>query len=114
MSASQPLGEIASRCGYRVCQICDELRCSQQYFRRVFLRDEGMPPKRWLQTERLAVARRELGRGRNLAEVAELLGFASAGSLRREVRRDAACSNCGAAGDPLEAGPGACQLRSGD
>ena len=80
------LARLARRSGYRVCQMCDRLGCSEGYFRRAFLRDTGVSPKRWLRDERMLMARRQLEEGRDPAEVAEALGFASMASFRREFR----------------------------
>lgn len=80
------LRKVADRCGYRVTEICGELGCSEAYFRRVFLRDTGLSPKRWLMDERMLMARRYLEGGRAWVEVAEALGFANPASFRREFR----------------------------
>jgi methylphosphotriester-DNA--protein-cysteine methyltransferase len=52
--------------------------------REVFLRDIGLPPKRWMRAERMVVAVRKLAAGSAPEEVARDLGFASTGSFRRE------------------------------
>jgi AraC-like DNA-binding protein len=80
------LKDVSNRCGYRVTEICGELGCSEGYFRRVFLRDTGLSPKQWLMGERMLMARQFLGQGREWVEVAELLGFASPASFRREFQ----------------------------
>ena len=80
------LRELASRCGYRVCQMCESLDCSEGYFRRVFVRDTGLSPKRWLRDERMVIARQRLDQGWDPAGLAEELGFASLATFRREFR----------------------------
>lgn len=81
---SERLQGLALKCGYRICEICEELGCSERYLYSVFTRDIGLPPKEWLRLERMVVARRMLVGGRLPEVVAERLGFASAASFRRE------------------------------
>jgi AraC-like DNA-binding protein len=81
------LEELAERCGYRVCQICDELGCSPAYFRNVFVRDTGALPKRWLGEFRAARAREFLEAGAATGEIALRLGFSCHASLRRSLAR---------------------------
>ena len=78
------LERLAVRFGYRVGELCAELRCSERYFRTVFLRDIGLPPKEWMRQERMVVARRLLDGGRSPLAVSESLGFASLNNFRRE------------------------------
>lgn len=78
------LRRLALGCGYRICELCSELECSERYLREVFLRDIGLPPKKWMRAERMVVAIQKLADGRGPEEVAKDLGFASAGSFRRE------------------------------
>lgn len=81
------LAELAESCGFRVCQICHELGCSPAHFRNVFVRDTGVPPKRWLGEFRVARAREFLEAGVATGEVALRLGFSCHGSLRRALAR---------------------------
>lgn len=78
------LEELAFRNGYRVEAICHEIGCGIRYFHFVFLRDIGLPPKRWMRLERMVVARRMLFGGRTPDEVAERVGFASTNNFNRE------------------------------
>ena len=78
------LRRLALRCGYRICEICSELGCSERYLYEVFLRDTGQTPKKWMRWERMEVAARQLVGGSPPEEVAKHLGFSSAGSFRRE------------------------------
>lgn len=71
-------------CGYRICEMCIELDCSERYLYEVFSRDLGTPPKKWLRTERMVVAIRKLEDGKPPREVARDLGFATTSSFRRE------------------------------
>jgi AraC-like DNA-binding protein len=81
---SYSLEELAFRNGYRVEAICQEIGCGIRYFHFVFLRDIGLPPKRWMRYERMVVARRMLRGGRSPDEVAERVGFASTNNFIRE------------------------------
>ncbi len=72
--------------GYRVSGVCDRLGISQPHFREMFVRDVGLPPKVWMQWERMVVARRMLSWGLDPLEVSELLGFSHPNSFRREFR----------------------------
>ena len=89
-AAGQPPGEhlesLAFRSGYRVVSVCEELQVTEQYFRRIFHRDVGIPLKQWMKWERMAAARRLLLLGIEAAEVAGRLGFSHANSFRREFR----------------------------
>ncbi len=78
------LEELSFRNGYRVEAICQEIGCGIRYFHFVFLRDIGLPPKRWMRYERMVVARRMLAGGRTPDEVAERVGFASTNNFNRE------------------------------
>ena len=78
------LGRLVRRCGYRVAPLCDELSCSERYFRSVFLRDVGLAPKFWLRWERILDAKRRLREGASVSRVAQELGFARVDSFRRE------------------------------
>jgi len=75
---------LALRCGYRICEVCAELDCGARYLHLVFVRDVGMPPKKWMRAERMVVARRELEQGRQPEEVAAALGFGCVRTFRRE------------------------------
>ena len=78
------LQRVAMRCGYRICEVCSELDCSERYLYHVFMRDIGLPPKTWMRQERMVVARRMLTGGRSPDDVAGLLGFSSKNNFRRE------------------------------
>lgn len=78
------LEELALRCGYRICEACAELGCSESYFHRIFVRDIGLGPKDWMRRERMVVAQRKLTEGRSPKEVAVYLGFSSQNNFRRE------------------------------
>ena len=81
------LAELAERCGFRVCQICHELGCSPAHFRKVFARDTGLPPKRWLVELRVRRAREKLEAGGAAGEVALWMGFSCPANLRRALAR---------------------------
>ncbi len=78
------LQRLALRCGYRICELCSELECSERYLYQVFSRDIGLPPKEWMRWERMVVASRKLVGGKSPEEVAKELGFASPNIFRRE------------------------------
>lgn len=61
-----------------------QLGCSERYLQSVFNRDIGLPPKVWLRTERMVVARRMLMDEELPEKVAAALGFASLNGFRRE------------------------------
>lgn len=129
------LAELAERCGFRVCQICHELGCSTAHFRKVFVRDAGVSPKRWLDELRLNRTRESLEEGATTWEVALRLGFSCHASLRRALGRylpellmvqdqrgdtgdGGRGGNTGyavgaAAGSPETFSPGACQRAAG-
>ena len=83
----QCLHGLALRCGYRVGEICAELRCSTRYLHEVFKRDVGLPPKTWMRQERMQVAKKLLENGEPPHAVAERVGFTLAGNFRRECQR---------------------------
>ena len=62
------------------------LECSERYLHIVFTRDIGVAPKVWMRWERMVVARRMLAGGKLPFEVAEILGFTSLDSFRREFQ----------------------------
>jgi AraC family transcriptional regulator, transcriptional activator FtrA len=80
------LQRLALRCGYRICELCAELKCTERYLYEVFTRDVGLPPKEWMRQERMVVARRMLTGGRSPEEVAKVLGFATQNIFRREFQ----------------------------
>jgi AraC-like DNA-binding protein len=77
------LEELAFEKSYRVSDLCATLGCSQRYLYVVFMRDIGLPPKQWMNLERMVVARRKLAGGKTAREVASDLGFMSVESFRR-------------------------------
>ena len=77
---------LAYEQGYRVEGVCRELGLEERRFRRMFLRDVGLAPKEWMAWERMVVARRMLGAGRDPLVVSERLGFSHPNSFRREFR----------------------------
>lgn len=83
---SQCLHGLALRCGYRVGELSDALGYSGRYVQEVFVRDLGVPPKRWLREERMAVASRLLRTGMRPGEVADKIGFAAGNGFRREFQ----------------------------
>ena len=71
-----------SKC-YRVADVCAALGCSERYLYAAFLRDIGLPPKTWMNLERMVVARRMLEGGKPVEQVATDLGFMSLEAFRR-------------------------------
>ena len=85
------LERIALDSGYRICEVCQELECSERYLYEVSKRDLGLPPKLWMRWVRMVRARHMLSDGAEPAEVAEALGFSTMGSFRREFRAVYGC-----------------------
>lgn len=77
------LETLALSRAYRVEEVCTALGCSQRYLYVVFLRDIGLPPKTWMNLERMVVARRKLEGGVSIEQVAQDLGFLSVEAFRR-------------------------------
>lgn len=50
----------------------------------MFMRDIGLPPKTWMNLERMVVARRKLEGGIRVEQVAHDLGFLSVEAFRRK------------------------------
>ena len=71
-----------SKC-YRVADVCATLGCSERYLYAAFMRDIGLPPKTWMNLERMVVARRMLEGGKPIEQVASDLGFMSLEAFRR-------------------------------
>lgn len=69
---------------YRVSAVCLALGCSERYLYAVFVRDIGLPPKTWMDMERMVVALRKLEGGKAVEEVASDLGFMSVEAFRRK------------------------------
>jgi AraC-like DNA-binding protein len=78
------LEKLALSKSYRVADVCTALGCSQRYLYVVFLRDIGLPPKTWMNLERMVVARRKLEGGKSVEQVADDLGFLSVEAFRRK------------------------------
>lgn len=58
--------------------------CSNRYLHTLFIRDIGLPPKQWMNLERMVVARRKLEGGKSPDEVSRDLGFMSAVTFSRQ------------------------------
>jgi AraC-like DNA-binding protein len=78
------LEKLALGKSYRVAEVCTALGCSERYLYSVFVRDIGLPPKTWMNLERMVVARRMLEGGKSVEEVAHDLGFMSVEAFRRK------------------------------
>jgi AraC-like DNA-binding protein len=78
------LEKLALSKGYRVADVCAELGCSERYLYTVFMRDIGLPPKTWMNLERMVVARRKLEGGKTIVQVARDLGFLSIEAFTRK------------------------------
>lgn len=85
--AAECLRTLALGCGYRAGELAGALGCSGSYLRRVFARDLGVTPKRWLRGERMRAAGRLLGAGMPPWQAVEALGFAPGSGFRREFRK---------------------------
>jgi AraC-like DNA-binding protein len=80
---SHCLEKLALSKSYRVAGVCAALGCSERYLYAVFIRDIGLPPKTWMNLERMVVARRKLEGGIPVGQVAADLGFMSVEAFRR-------------------------------
>ena len=78
------LEKLALNKSYRVTGVCTALGCSERYLYSVFVRDIGLPPKTWMNLERMVVARRKLEGGKTVEQVAWDLGFMSVEAFRRK------------------------------
>lgn len=78
---------LAFRRGYRVCEISEEIGCTERRLNDLFRRDLGIPPLQWLKLERMVAARRMLAAGLPIEDVAERLGFTSHYNFRREFKK---------------------------
>lgn len=70
-----------------MADICTALACSQRHLYSVFLRDIGLPPKHWLDLERMVVARRKLEGGRSIRQVARDMSYTSVVAFSRRFER---------------------------
>lgn len=78
------LERLAFRKGYRVADVCTALGCSSRYLHTLFVRDIGLPPKHWMNLERMVVARRKLEGGKPPEVVSKELGFMSVHTFYRQ------------------------------
>lgn len=78
------LEKLAYQKHYRVSGVCGALQCSQRTLYAIFMRDVGLPPKTWMNLERMVVARRKLEGGEMVSKVASDLGFLSVEAFRRK------------------------------
>ena len=81
------LERLALSKGYRVVEVCRALGCSSRYLHTLFIRDIGLPPKQWMNLERMVVARRKLEGGKCPKEVALELGFRSKHPFCRQFEK---------------------------
>lgn len=81
------LERLALGKGYRVSEVCRALGCSSRYLHTLFVRDIGLPPKQWMNLERMVVARRKLEGGKCPKEVALELGFRSEPPFYRQFEK---------------------------
>lgn len=77
---------------YRRCRVEDMAGAAgrnPQYFSRLFQRETGLSPCRYIRKKKLEEAARLLGQGEHsVAETAELLGFCSSSYFAREFRKE--------------------------
>ena len=78
------LERLAYQKHYRVSGVCGALGCSHRTLYATFMRDIGLPPKTWMNLERMVVARRKLEGGEIVSKVARDLGFLSIEAFRRK------------------------------
>ena len=70
-----------------MADVCAALGCSSRYLHTLFVRDIGLPPKHWMNLERMVVARRMLRGGKSPDEVARDLGFMSVHTFKRQFEK---------------------------
>ena len=81
------LGDPATRCG----DVASELGVSEVYLRKLFLREYGMPPSRFLTAARMEEARRYLMEKMPVGETAMLTGYSDVAQFSRAYRRYFGC-----------------------
>ncbi|MDB5611472.1 MAG: transcriptional regulator, AraC family [Bradyrhizobium sp.] len=73
---------------HRVADLAERMKLSPRHFARLFHNEVGITPAAWVETTRVAAARRLLEDGQNAPkQVAVLCGFADADTLRRAFAR---------------------------
>lgn len=75
------------RAGMAVKDLCKELGLSPYLFRKLFLRNVGLTPKRYFGIERFRVALARLSPGASLSEVAFEAQFSDQSHMTREINR---------------------------
>jgi AraC-like DNA-binding protein len=78
---------LAFRRGYRVCEISEELGCTERRLHGTFMRDLGIAPLQWMKLERMVAARRMLAAGLEIEDISERLGFTNKHNFRREFKK---------------------------
>lgn len=73
---------LALKKGYCVADVCAALGGSQRRLYAVFMRDIGLPPKTWMNYERMVVAKRKLEGGLSIEQVFKDMGFLSVDTFR--------------------------------
>jgi AraC-like DNA-binding protein len=75
------------RSGMAIKDVCEELKLSPHVFRKLFLRNVGLRPKRYLRIERFRTTIDRLGPSASLADLAADAQFSDQAHMTREVER---------------------------
>lgn len=81
------LEALAHRSHYNINEMCDVLNCSQRHIYDVFVRDIGEAPQRWVDGQRMALARKKLVQGCAIQEVSDNLGYSCVVAFTRRFGR---------------------------
>lgn len=73
--------------GHSVDHVCRELGCSPYIFRKAFLRNVGLSPKRYLRIERFRAAVSQISSTASLADVASEMEFSDQAHMTRETHQ---------------------------
>lgn len=83
---------LGAMCGYRVRGLAEHLGVSPRHLRRLFTRQLGCPPERWLREERLRVAAQLLLTAGGVKQVAFALAFRNESQFCRDFRAHFECT----------------------
>jgi AraC-like DNA-binding protein len=86
------LREAAHQGGYRVASLALHVGVSDRHLHRVFVRELGCSPEKWLREERLQTARRLLHSLSTVKEVALALSYNQVSQFCRDFRQRFGCS----------------------
>lgn len=97
------LRKVAHQRGYKVGSLASYLNVSERHLHRVFVRELGCSPEKWLREERLQMAGRLLRSMGAVKEVALALSYNQQSQFCRDFRRRFGCSPSQWMASPVEA-----------